>query len=140
MKTYTAPLREDPAWLLDTYLEAKDLLMEIRMDLQYGKATLGPDLAERVEEFHTDTFMDTCTTLGPDCGCNASALVEEAMSPPVRIGSEGHLHRAIVDIAVDAVEAEPWPGEGGWHAFAAQVAPKIADAVLAALGQERRDG
>jgi hypothetical protein len=46
-------------------------------------------------------------------------------------------HQAIVALAVDLIEAEPWPGN--WHTFAAQAAIKIADAAQREMKSELAD-
>lgn len=62
-------LIDDPIWVLAKYEEAKDLIEDIREDLSAGLG-LGADIRERVETFWLETFMDSCTTMGIDCGCN----------------------------------------------------------------------
>jgi hypothetical protein len=61
-------LIDDREWVRERYIEARDLLAEVR-EL---RAWLPAELWERVDDFHSTTFMDTCTTLGPDCACNSS--------------------------------------------------------------------
>lgn len=61
---------DDPVWVLRMYEEAKEIVEDILTDLQSRKAVLGPDLRARLGDFHIDTFMDRCTTMGIDCGCN----------------------------------------------------------------------
>lgn len=59
-------LIDDPAWVRERYQEAKELIADVRQEV----LLLDPDIRERVDDFYTATFLDTCTTLGPDCGCN----------------------------------------------------------------------
>lgn len=61
---------DDPAWVRERYDEAKSLVEDLRADLTAKRASLEPDLVERVEDFCLTTFMDRCTTMGLDCGCN----------------------------------------------------------------------
>lgn len=67
--TYPANV-DDPTWVIRKYEEAKELLLEIQADHQIGRAALEPDVCERIEDFRLETFMDRCTTMGIDCGCN----------------------------------------------------------------------
>lgn len=68
-RTYPAAV-DDPAWIMSKYEEAKDLLSDIRADLATDHGSLEADLHARVEGFWLETFMDGCTTMGLDCGCN----------------------------------------------------------------------
>lgn len=58
-------LRDYPAWVLERYVEAKELLEEMQ-----GLYALPSDLSASVDDWLTSTMMDTCTTCGPDCACN----------------------------------------------------------------------
>jgi hypothetical protein len=64
-------LLDDPAWVLARYAEAKDLLNDLREEFVIARQDVPAELRERLEEFHEVTYLDTCTTLGPDCGCNS---------------------------------------------------------------------
>lgn len=64
------PLKDDPVWVLDRYHEAKDLLDDIYQLMYWHPAEWPRDLRQRVEDFHHETFLDGCTTLGSDCACN----------------------------------------------------------------------
>jgi hypothetical protein len=59
------PSREQPAWVLEMYDEAKDIIDDVRSLVE-----LPDDLRRRLDDFHAETFLDSCTTLGPDCACN----------------------------------------------------------------------
>lgn len=64
---------DDPAWVLARYKEAKALLSELREDLNADEDFAGgvtDEFRNQLEDFHEVTFLDTCTTLGRDCGCN----------------------------------------------------------------------
>ena len=74
------PAVDDPAWVLEKYREAKELVEHLREAHRTGEIDLPTDLRLYVEDFWTETFMDECTTLGLDCGCNrsqAAASTEE---------------------------------------------------------------
>lgn len=58
-------LNTDLRFILDHYAEAKELVSDLRA------CHLPADLAQRVEDFWTDTFLDVCTTFGASCNCNA---------------------------------------------------------------------
>lgn len=66
-------LIHEPRWVLAKYEEAKALIDDIRSDVAAKRAAVEDDLIERIEDFWTATFMDRCTTMGIDCGCNLSA-------------------------------------------------------------------
>jgi hypothetical protein len=69
----TAPT-DDPKWVLARYEEAKELIEELRAAVQCGDVSLDAVLLELVEDFRAATFLDRCTTLGPDCGCNGASV------------------------------------------------------------------
>jgi hypothetical protein len=58
------PSIDDPTWVLSRYREAKELIS----DLLQGP--LDDDLREQFRDWHYATYLDECTTLGPDCACN----------------------------------------------------------------------
>lgn len=64
-----------PAWVLARYEEAKGIINDVRERARVGELDIpeGSDLWDEIEDFHNATFLDRCTTLGPDCGCNGSA-------------------------------------------------------------------
>lgn len=74
------PAVDDPAWVLDKYREAKELVNDLREAHQAGELRLPADLREDVEEFWAATFMDECTTFGLDCGCHTPAMRQEGQS------------------------------------------------------------
>lgn len=60
----------DPEWVLRKYREAKELIEHLRESHKTGEVELPTDLRLWIEDFWTETFMDECTTLSFDCGCN----------------------------------------------------------------------
>lgn len=58
-------LIDNPEWVLERYIEARDILRDLLDDgLPLG------DMEWPIDDFVARTFMDVCTTLGPDCACN----------------------------------------------------------------------
>lgn len=68
----TSAAVDDPAWVLARYEEAREIIADIHA---LPSALLPSDLREMVEDFWATTFLDRCTTLGPDCACNRGSDV-----------------------------------------------------------------
>lgn len=62
------PAVEDAGWVLSRYREAKDIIDELGM--LHAASPIPEDLLQRLDDFRVETYLDTCTTLGHDCGCN----------------------------------------------------------------------
>jgi hypothetical protein len=67
------PAVDDPTWVLERYREAKDIIDDLNA---YGNSyNLPDDLRETILEWHNAAYLDRCTTLGPDCGCNTPRAI-----------------------------------------------------------------
>lgn len=70
-RTESTRPKDDPAWVLERYEEAKEILDDLHT---FGHAYgLPDDLRESILDWHNATFLDGCTTCGPDCACNRTA-------------------------------------------------------------------
>ncbi len=72
MSSRTASI-DDPTWVRARYLEAKEIISEVWDLVGVGQIELEPDLLDAVGDFYNATYLDICTTLGPDCGCNGGS-------------------------------------------------------------------